>query len=116
MMEAPDTARLTAPIRPLPPMPPPVLVAIWTASDIQLNSPASDTTASPGWSESSSTGIVVPWIVSSMASSSVCAPIVPWRRCTDGFIRFRLQMRAPAPLGLVPQSVAAPPGSSTSAV
>ena len=36
------------------------------ASDIQLNSPASDTTDSPSASESSSTGIVVPWIVSSM--------------------------------------------------
>ncbi len=77
MMEEPETARLTAPIKPLPPMPPPVLVAICTASDIQLNSPASDTTASPGWSASSRTGIVVPWIVSSMAPPSVSAPIVP---------------------------------------
>src|SRR5277367_5088658 len=66
MKLAPDTARLTAPMIPLPPMPPPVLVAIWTASDIQENSPASDTIDSPSASESSSTGIVVPWIVSSM--------------------------------------------------
>src|SRR3984885_5120244 len=66
MKLAPETARLTAPMIPLPPMPPPVLVAIWTASDIQENSPASDTTDSPSASESSSTGIVVPWIVSSM--------------------------------------------------
>src|ERR1700722_5934096 len=66
MKLAPATARLTAPMMPLPPMPPPVLVAIWTASDIQLNSPASDTMDSPSPSESSSTGIVVPWIVSSM--------------------------------------------------
>ena len=70
MKLAPETARLTAPMMPLPPMPPPVLVAIWTASDIQLNSPASDTTDSPSASESSSTGIVVPWIVSSMVASS----------------------------------------------
>ena len=47
MMEAPDTARLTAPMSPLPPMPPPVLVGIWIASDIQENSPASDTIDSP---------------------------------------------------------------------
>src|SRR3984885_6938015 len=67
MKEAPETARLTAPMIPLPPMPPPVLVAIWMASDIQENSPASDTMDSPSASESSSTGIVVPWIVSSMA-------------------------------------------------
>ena len=53
---------------PLPPMPPPVLVCIWIESDIQVNSPASDTIDSPGWSESSSTGIVVPWIVSSMVT------------------------------------------------
>ena len=66
MKVAPETARLTAPMIPLPPMPPPVLVAIWTASDIQQNSPASDTMDSPSASESSSTGIVVPWIVSSM--------------------------------------------------
>ncbi len=68
MNEAPETARLTAPMMPLPPMPPPVLVAIWMASDIQENSPASDTMDSPSVSESSSTGIVVPWIVSSMAA------------------------------------------------
>ena len=66
MTEAPDTARLTAPMIPLPPMPPPVFVSIWIESDIQLNSPASDTIDSPAWSESSSTGIVVPWIVSSI--------------------------------------------------
>ena len=47
-------------------MPPPVLVANWMASDIQLNSPASETTDSPGCSEISSTGIVVPWMVSSI--------------------------------------------------
>ena len=70
MMEAPETARLTAPMSPLPPMPPPVLVCIWTESDIQLNSPASDTTDSPSVSPSSRTGIVLPWIVSSIVTSS----------------------------------------------
>ena len=58
--EAPETARLTAPMIPLPAMPPPVLVANWIESDIQLNSPTSDTTDSPVSSASSSTGIVVP--------------------------------------------------------
>src|ERR1700733_570855 len=80
MKLAPETARLTAPMIPLPPMPPPVLVCIWTASDIQENSPASETTASPSASESSSTGIVVPWIVSSILGllalcGASCCPI-----------------------------------------
>ena len=60
MMEAPDTARLTMPLSPAPAMPPPVLVAIWTASVIQLNSPTSEMIDSPGWRESSSTGMTVP--------------------------------------------------------
>ena len=82
MNEAPETARLTAPMMPLPPMPPPVLVAIWMASDIQENSPASDTMDSPSPSESSSTGMVVPWIVSSMVvpprGRPIRDPCVTW--------------------------------------
>ena len=80
MNVAPETARFTAPMSPLPPMPPPVLVAMVMASDIQLNSPASDTIDSPAWSDSSSTGIVVPWIVSSMVTSSSGVPILPSER------------------------------------
>ena len=60
MMEAPAATRLTTPLRPDPPMPPPVLVVNWMESVIQLNSPLSETTDSPGWRESSSTGMTVP--------------------------------------------------------
>ena len=60
-------ARLTAPSRPLPPIPPPVPVEIWMESVIHENSPTSDTTLSPGSSVSSSTGITVPCTRSCMA-------------------------------------------------
>src|SRR5579862_4945527 len=59
-------------MRPLPPIPPPLPVVIWTASVIHENSPASETTLSPGSSMISSTGSTVPCTVSCIVAS-LCA-------------------------------------------